>query len=193
MKNTGNFIQLDFGFSVQQIQKEPKKSAKKEKSDFVFDIMDSLTSPVIVYSSLWKSIVPADILSNITISRLLCARKGYQMASLTEVIAYLMPRTFDAPMPYEWVNIYTWCGYEYAKMFKSENSRFAMEEIAPKSLSEYEEGLLNKLRCWIYKKRREALKDRIKSKEPNKTTLLTKPVSKQANIFENITGDRYDF
>ncbi|MFV9549949.1 hypothetical protein [Algibacter sp. PT7-4] len=37
-----------------------------------------------------------------------------------------------------------------------------MKDIALKELSEYEKGLLNNLRVWIYDKRRKALKDILK-------------------------------
>lgn len=33
-----------------------------------------------------------------------------KIASLTETLAYIMQRTYEAPMPTEWVNIYTWLG-----------------------------------------------------------------------------------
>ena len=46
-----------------------------------------------------------------------------QMASITEVIAYMMPRTFEAPMPSEWVNIYTWVGLQYANQFKGNEQK----------------------------------------------------------------------
>ncbi|MUU78674.1 hypothetical protein [Winogradskyella endarachnes] len=47
-----------------------------------------------------------------------------------------------------------------------------MKEIAPKVLSEYEMGLLNNLRRWIYDKRRKALKDKLKSAEKSEVKIL---------------------
>ena len=99
---------------------------------------------------------------NITMARM----RGGHMASLTEVVAYMMPRTFESPMPSEWVNIYTWCGLKYAKTSKKTGQMEAMEEVAPKQLSEYEMGLLKRLRVWIYEKRRKALKDSLKTSTP---------------------------
>ncbi len=165
-----NVVQLDFGFDLEpaktSIPNLSPKSFKKAKSDFVLDFMDLLQSPIIVYPSQWQDAVPKDLLNNITMARMLTQMRGEQMASLTEVVAYMMPRTFESPMPSEWVNIYTWCGMQYAKTFKKDAQIEAMEEVAPKQLSEYEMGLLKRLRVWIYEKRRQALKDSMKTSMP---------------------------
>ncbi|MBO0322152.1 hypothetical protein J0X14_07585 [Muricauda sp. CAU 1633] len=165
-----NVVQLDFGFELEPAktptQNLSPKSFKKAKSDFVLDFMDLLQSPIIVYPSQWQDAVPKDLLNNITMARMLTQVRGEHMASLTEVVAYMMPRTFESPMPSEWVNIYTWCGLQYAKTFKKTGQMEAMEEVAPKQLSEYEIGLLKRLRVWIYEKRRKALKDSMKTSMP---------------------------
>jgi hypothetical protein len=96
--------------------------------------------------------------------------QGERMASLTEVVIYMMPRTFESPMPGEWANIYTWCGLQYAKTFKNAGQLEAMMEIAPEKLSDYEQTLLKRLRVWIYDKRRKALK--VKLKENNPVTMV---------------------
>ncbi|SDQ90646.1 hypothetical protein [Flagellimonas zhangzhouensis] len=165
-----NVVQLDFGFELEPaktpIPNLRPKSFKKTKSDFVLDLMDLLQSPIIVYPSQWQDAVPKDLLNNITMARMLTRMRGEHMASLTEVVAYMMPRTFESPMPSEWVNIYTWCGLQYAKTFKKTGQIEAMEEVAPQQLSEYEMGLLKGLRMWIYEKRRKALKDSMKASMP---------------------------
>ena len=165
-----NVVQLDFGFELEpattSIPNLRPKSFIKAKSDFVLDFMDLLQSPIIVYPSQWQDAVPKDLLNNITMARMLTQMRGEHMASLTEVVAYMMPRTFESPMPSEWVNIYTWCGLQYAKTFKKTGQTEAMEEVAPKQLSEYEMGLLKRLRVWIYEKRRQALKDSMKTSMP---------------------------
>ncbi len=165
-----NVVQLDFGFELEPT-KTPNpnpnpKSLKQDKSDFVLDFMDLLQSPIIVYPSQWQDAVPKDLLDNITMARMLTRMRGEDMASLTEVVAYMMPRTFESPMPSEWVNIYTWCGLQYAKTFKRTGQTEAMEEVAPQQLSEYEMGLLKRLRVWIYEKRRQGLKDNMKTSMP---------------------------
>ena len=162
-----NVVQLDFGFELEStktpIPNLGPKSFKKAQSDFVLDFMDLLQSPIIVYPSQWRDAVPKDLLNNITMARMLTQMRGEHMASFTEVVAYMMPRTFEAPMPGEWVNIYTWCGLQHAKTFKKTGQIKAMEEVAPQQLSEYEMGHLKRLRIWIYEKRRQAIKDTMKA------------------------------
>ena len=169
-----NLVQLDFGFECEPIpaQKKTTKSNKKRSNDFVFNFMDCLTSPIIVFKSAWQDTIPKDILKNIKLLRLLCSMQQEEMASLTETLAYIMPRTYEAPMPTEWVNIYTWLGLQYAAQFKNDDQLKAMKEIAPSELSEYEVGLLNNLRRLIYDKRREALKDKLKSAEKSEKKIL---------------------
>ena len=124
--------------------------------------MDCLTSPIIVFKSAWQDTIPKDILCRIKLSRIICSMTHEKMASLTETLAYIMPRTYEAPMLTEWVNIYTWFGLQYAMQSKNKDQLEAMTQIAPKELSDYEIGLLNNLRVWIYEKRRNALKDILK-------------------------------
>lgn len=159
-----NVVQLDFGFECKPIviDKKVVKQTKKVKDDFVFDILDCLSSPIIVFKSAWQDAIPKDLLGNIKLSRLMCSISHKKMASLTEALAYMMPRTFEAPMPTEWVNIYTWLGLQYAKHALNKDQLEAMSDIAPKELSDYETGLLNNLRDWIYHQRRQALKDVLK-------------------------------
>tara|TARA_R110002049_G_scaffold242357_1_gene416155 strand:- start:387 stop:932 length:546 start_codon:yes stop_codon:yes gene_type:complete len=159
-----NVLQLDFGFEVKPVLAKEKavKPTKKEKNDFVFDFMDCLASPIIVFKSAWQDTIPKDILNRIKLSRIICSMTKEKMASLTETLAYIMPRTYEAPMPTEWVNIYTWLGLQYAMWSKNNEQLEAMKDIAPKELSDYENGLLKNLRIWIYEKRRKALKDILK-------------------------------
>ena len=170
-----NLLQLDFGFDCEPLPKQKKtvKSYKKQTDDFVFNFMDCLTSPIILFKSAWQDTIPKDILKNIKLSRLLCSMQQEEMASFTEALAYMMPRTYEAPMPTEWVNIYTWLGLQYAAQFKNTNQLDVMKNIAPTELSKYEMGLLNNLRRWIYDKRRKALKNRLKSTEKSEARILS--------------------
>lgn len=179
-----NIQQLDFGFELEPTAK-PKptpKSGKKAQSDFVFDFMDCLTSPIIVYPSAWQDAVPKQVLDNITLARLLTQMQGERMASLTEVVAYMMPRTYEAPMPNEWANIYTWCGLQFAKTFKNAGQIGAMMEIAPKHLSDYEQTLLKRLRIWIFEKRRKALKAKLNDTDG---TNIKDSFDHQKNLFDS--------
>ncbi|MEM7298664.1 MAG: hypothetical protein AAF391_10415, partial [Bacteroidota bacterium] len=124
-----------------------------------FDLMDTLTSPVIVFDSAWKDSIPKDLLESITEARMIAGMKGEKMATIPELVAYIYPRTLESPMTHEWKNIYLWAGAEYQRTFKQSNKA---DEISPEALSDYEQSLMNQLRRWIYDKRREALKKAMK-------------------------------
>lgn len=166
-----NVLQLDFGFEIKPVLVKEKaiKQTKKDKNDFVFDFMDCLASPIIVFKSAWQDTIPKDILGRIKLSRIMCSMMKEKMASLTETLAYIMPRTYEAPMPIEWVNIYTWLGLQYAIQFKKTEQLKAMAKIAPNELTNYEKGLLKNLRVWIYEKRRNALKAILKKNKVSET------------------------
>ena len=137
-------VQFDFGFECKPISVKEKvvKPTKKDKSDFVFDFMDCLASPIIIFKSTWQDTIPKDILHRIKLSRIICSMTGDKMVSLTETLAYMMPRTYEAPMQTEWVNIYTWLGLQYAIQSRNNGQLEAMTEIVSKELSDYEKGLL---------------------------------------------------
>ncbi len=163
MKNP-DIVQLDFGFNIKPVanQKIKPKTPKKAKEDFVFEFMDYLTSPIVVFPSAWMHDIPKEVLQNITMSRMLCQLSGEKMASYAEVVAYIMPRTFESPMPSEWVRIYAWSCLQYVKQFRNAETVEFAKQNAPEELTDYEMGLLNGLRKWIYEKRRKALKERLK-------------------------------
>lgn len=87
-------------------------------------------------------------------------------------MAYMMPRTYKAPMPTEWVNIYTWLWLQYAGQFRTSDQLDAIKEIAPNKLSENEMRLLNNLRTWIYDKRSKTLHDKLKNAEKSESAVL---------------------
>lgn len=174
--------QLDFGFDCPPLPAKAKESKRIKSKDFVFDLMDCMTSPIIVYESAWKYSIPDDMLKNVKLSRLLTNFQMEEMASHTEALVYMMPRTFEAPLPMEWVNIYTWLGLQYAKQFKSKEQLKVVLDIAPKELSDYEKGLLDNLRRWIYNQRRKALKAKLKEiRTPNTNDSKTE----QETLFED--------
>ena len=110
----------------------------------------------------------------------MCLMANEKMASLTEALAYIMPRTYESPMQREWVDIYTWLGMKYVNSFRNFQDKKGMEGIAPDELSNYEIGLLDDLRRWIYKKRREALKTSLRYVEKQKPNQI---IIKQSELF----------
>lgn len=136
-------VQLDFGFECEPVaaEKKARKPFKIRTADFVFDFMDCMASPIIVFESAWKDTIPVDMLAKVKLSRLLASIQKEETATLTEALVFMMPRTFESPMPTEWVNIYTWLGLQYAKQFHNEEQLKGMLEIAPQELTDHENGL----------------------------------------------------
>ncbi|MBA7538182.1 hypothetical protein ES705_30456 [subsurface metagenome] len=73
-----------------------------------------------------------------------------------EALAYMYPRTMEAPMDRDWTDIYLYLG---TKVMAGAGSEIP-EDIRKDSLDDYVMGKLNHLKAWIYEKRIEARSDR---------------------------------
>lgn len=156
---------------------QEKLPRRKRKDQYAFDLMDALTSPVIAYPSPWMNDIPEQILGVITLARMAALMKGEEMATIPEAVAYLMPRSFEAPMGHEWTNIYLYVGREYMINFQSMSIESL--DFAPAELDEYERDLLLKLRRWIWEKRRKALKDRNRVKRSTQKSVEKEDTGQQ--------------
>ena len=156
--------QSSFDFFGSQETKKDKKKIRKQEDDFVFEFMDIFTAPIIVYNESWGKGLPEDLLRDITLGRNIQILKKEKEASIPEMVAYLMTVCNAQPTNSMWTKVYLWVCGEYIKRFKrvKEIPDFLKEE---KELSDYEKNELRRLSQWIYKKRREALK--IKLRELN--------------------------
>lgn len=136
-------------------------TARKDDA-WIGDIVGALCDPVIVFPSPWQDDIPDWVKSQITLERLVMNMKAFREGGVpvggTEVMAYMFPRTMEEPMPYEWVKIYTLVWNE-AMNFKGTE---VPEDLKPEKLSEYEMGLLNHLKHWIYEQRVKHRKERIR-------------------------------
>lgn len=185
-KHNTEIIQLDFGFELKD-QKPLKKVVRKyEKDDFILDIIDPISAPVISYPSPWMDSLPKELINNITLARFLSVLKKEYKASFAEVVAYLMPRTLDAPMSHDWSEIYLWAGLQYTKVFGSEIAKKNIREIAVKELDSHQYKLLDDLRYWLYNKRRQVVKARLKASKKQDVTNSSRAYSvTQKNLFCN--------
>jgi len=138
--------------------KDAGKSREKDLVKFQLDVLDMISAPIITFSTSWADAIPQQLRENIRTERMVSALKKEEMATVPEVLAYLITRSMEAPLPSEWMNIYSWCGTVYFRKYKDlELPKTMVQE----SLSEHETSLLNKLRAWIYTKRRDHLKNKI--------------------------------
>ena len=60
---------------------------KKQLDNFVFDLMDTLQSPVLTFSQSWKDLIPQRLLDTIQLSRMLQSLEKEEMASYEETVA----------------------------------------------------------------------------------------------------------
>lgn len=132
----------------------------KEREDQVFNLLDALRSPVITFTTTWSESIPKRIFDIIPMARLQALSLHEELATIPEVAAYLITRTFESPMTSEWVNIYTWsCCHVCEKYFNEDHWKLVTDR---KTLGPDEQRYLKDLRRWIYAKRRNALKEKIK-------------------------------
>lgn len=156
--------QLDF-FTIDQDTAPvvTKKPRRKRESQHEFDLMDALTAPVITWPSPWQLDIPDDVMGAISMARMVALMKGEEMATIPEVVAYLMPRSSEAPMSRECANIYLYVSREYLINYRSVKAEVV--DFAPTELDDYEQELLLRLRRWIWEKRRSALKERDRARK----------------------------
>jgi hypothetical protein len=88
--------------------------------------------------------------------------KKKQQATICEVLLYLYPLCLERPLPHEWAEIYTWCGLQFTKLYRSKDVFEYVSNLTPTTLDSYKVDKLNSLRNWIYTKRRESLKATLK-------------------------------
>lgn len=154
MKDDSKQFQLDLGIQP--------KATNKEVDNFTFDLTDCLRSPIITHSSLWANTLPKDVLDKVTPERLIALLSKEQKATISEIVLYLYTASLEAPLSYEWAEIYTWCGLQFARKYRNEETIKQMMQIAPDKLSNYNTSKLESLRTWIYNKRRKVLKGKLK-------------------------------
>ena len=135
-----------------------KKSIDKKRSDrdYVFDLIDAFTAPVLTFSKSWADTIPKRMLEIVPLARMKALLKNEELATYAECTIYIYTRTLEAPMDSEWTDIYTHVTCTVLKEWFGEDH---WDDIkAPKELSEWLLSKLNKLRLDIYHKRRDIIK-----------------------------------
>jgi hypothetical protein len=131
--------------------------------DYAFDILDALNAPVITFSWSWADSIPQRVKQIIPQARMVALMKKEEMATYPEVVAYMITRTFEAPMHGEWVDIYMHVSCTVCEQYFNEDH---WDELhAPRELQQYDMSLLNQLRRFIYEKRRKSLKEKLKTEK----------------------------
>jgi len=164
-------------FDIEPTHKTGKQKRVSEDDDFVLTFMDALTAPVLTHSITWKDSIPERLLKVITQARLISFLKKEEIATLPETCAFMMTRTFDGPMNHDWTDIYVFVSCTVCEEYFGENRwECVWDKHKPRELNQYQQKLLNNLRKWIYERRRNQVKSRIKSQKREDALVETKKI-----------------
>lgn len=172
-------------FEVDPRQRMPAQK-DRDTNDYVFDITDALSSPILTFSQSWASCIPERILKQVGLARMIALKKEETLATYVECLIYIYTRTLEAPMDSDWTNIYMHVSCSVLEEWFGEDHWDDMQ--APRSLNNWLESKLKHLRQHIYKKRREILKTRFKAikadeKQVEESLKKSKPAIVQAALF----------
>ena len=128
--------------------------ATDRKGDgWIDDLVGALCDPIIVYPSGWQDTLPDWIKPQITLERLIMNMKVIKEGGVpvgdTEALAYIYPRTMEAPMSEQWYRIYMYVFNKAMKFKKVE----VPEDLKSETLSDYDMHQLDDLKRWIYDRR----------------------------------------
>ena len=120
---------------------------------WIDDLVGALCDPIIVYPSGWQDTLPDWVKPQITLERLIMNAKVIKEGGVpvgdTEALAYIYPRTMEAPLSEQWFRIYMYVFNQAMKFKKTE----VPEDLKSEKLSDYDMQELNQLKRWIYERR----------------------------------------
>ena len=141
-------------------------STEKDVEKGISDMVGVFTDPIIAWPGPWMDTLPKRVKEAITLERLIMcmkvARGELPTGTNAEALAYIYPRTMEAPMDRVWVDIYVWLGGQvFPESFKD-------TDIEVKELTREQMQDLNRLKAWIYQKRIGARLDRSRAERQAK-------------------------
>ena len=135
-----------------------EKQAKKEFERQMKLLVRVFTAPIIVWKGAWMKDIPKWLLDWIKIDRLIALmKKQYDGATDAEALAYMMPRTMEAPLSHEWVRIYL---YLATKVMRTAKHAKLPKDVVVEELDRYEQRSLDNLKRWIWNQQEEVLRRR---------------------------------
>ncbi len=180
-------------FDVEVISRNIKEKAKKE-SDYVFEILDALTAPVLTFSQPWANAIPKRMLDVVPLARMKALLAKEELATYVECVIYIYTRTLEAPMDSEWTDIYTHVSCKTLQEWFGENHW--EDTKAPKELDSWLQQKLNGLRKFIYDKRRVVIQRQMKNqkqKEKNTPQKIEVPENNQHHKSKPTENLLFDF
>lgn len=137
-------------------------ATERKVDGWISDLVGAICDPVIVYPSPWQADLPDWIKPQITLERLImnmkAAKEGGVPVGDTEALAYIFPRTMDAPMSEQWTRIYMYVFGQAMKFKKVE----VPDDLKVEPLSDYDMHQLDDLKRWIYHRRVEHRKEKAR-------------------------------
>ena len=120
----------------------------------VDNLIGALADPIIVWPSPWQDTLPEWIKPAITMERLIENMKALKGETPTgtdaEVLAYMYPRSLEAPLDSDWTQIYL---YVSTKVMSRHKETEIPADIKVELLSDYQMQRLKELKDWIYEER----------------------------------------
>ncbi|MDP2917097.1 MAG: hypothetical protein Q8O16_04115 [Dehalococcoidia bacterium] len=134
----------------------------KQDDKWIGELVGALCDPIIVYPSGWEDTLPDWIKSQIHLERLIMNAKVMKEGGVpvgdTEALAYMYPRTMEAPMSEQWFRIYMYVFTQAMKFKKTE----VPEDLRSETLTDYDMRQLDDLKRWIYQKRVQHRKEKAR-------------------------------
>ena len=146
----------------------------KQEDKWIGDLVGALCDPIIVYPSGWEDTLPDWVKPQITLERLIMNAKVIKEGGVpvgdTEALAYMYPRTMEAPMNEQWYRVYMYVFNQAMKFKKME----VPEDLKSETLVDWDMRELNDLKRWIYQQRvkhrkEKARAERREAKEESET------------------------
>ena len=130
------------------------------------ELVGVFTDPIIVWPGPWQDTMPEWIKAAITTERLIESMKALKGEKPTgtdaEVLAYMYPRSLEAPLDSDWTHIYLYVSTRVMSIHKETE---VPADIMVDSLSDYQMQRLKELKDWIYKGKNQTQAREAKSTE----------------------------
>lgn len=137
----------------------------KQVNDWISDLVGAICDPIIVFESPWKDTLPDWLPGHIKMDRMLMLMKHHKTGEkLTgtdpEALAYMYPASLEFPLDHDWGEIYLYLGTKVIPFGRNIKKEDYPEDIKKETLNNYQMGLLNHLKAWIYEQRIKVREDR---------------------------------
>ena len=142
----------DFDGFLRDFNKMHRKMERQTKEQ-ISKLVKVFAAPIIVAPSGWHDTIPKWMKSEVTLQRLVQIMKGEEgVATDIEALVYLYTATFMAPFNESWTNVYV---YLTKKCMEGRRKTWP-KELGNPTLTDYQRGLLDDLKRWIWKQTEKA-------------------------------------